>query len=380
MRIAFYAPLKPPDHPVPSGDRLMANLIMRAFSLAGHDPYLASTFRSYEGRGEVDRQTAIAVAGAAAARALIRRYRAAPRAAWPAAWFTYHVYHKSPDWLGPAVSLALDIPYLVAEASHAPKQEDGPWASGYVAARAAIAQANAVLAVTTEDLRCLGELVPDPARLMLLAPFLDSGEFRSERAARHEHRADLARELDCDVGQPWILTVAMMRYGDKLTSFERLGEALARLRDDNWQLLVVGEGDARREVEDALAGAGRVKYAGARGQTDLLKFYAAADVYAWPAVNEAYGMAVLEAQASGLPVVAGKEGGVPDIVRDGETGLLTVPGDVEEFAAALRRVLNEKDLLGRMSAAAVDNVANRHDIGQAARILDRALAISGAVP
>ncbi len=139
MRVAFYAPLKPPDHPVPSGDRRMAKLIMRAISLAGHEPFLASNFRSFEGRGEVARQNAIADAGTAAAQDLIRQYRAAPCSARPEAWLTYHVYHKSPDWLGPAVSLALDIPYLVAEASHAPKQADGSWANGYVAARAAIA-------------------------------------------------------------------------------------------------------------------------------------------------------------------------------------------------------------------------------------------------
>ena len=376
MRVAFYAPLKPPDHPVPSGDRRIANLIMRAFSLAGHEPYLASTFRSFEGRGEVDRQTAIADAGAAAAQALIRRYRAAPRSAWPEAWFTYHVYHKSPDWLGPAVSLALDIPYLVAEASHAPKQADGPWASGYVAAGAAIAQANVVLAVTTDDFDCLRDLVSDPTRLMSLAPFLDSEDYRSERSARQEHRTALARELGCDERRPWILSVAMMRHGDKLDSFQRLGKGLARLRDVDWQLLVVGEGEARRQVEDALAGAGRVIYAGARCQSSLPRFYVAADVLAWPAVNEAYGMALLEAQASGLPVVAGRERGVPDIVRDGETGLLTAPGDVDEFAVALRRLLQEENLRRRMSEAAADNVATRHDITRAARILDRALAIS----
>ena len=51
--IAFYAPLKPPDHPDPSGDRLMARLFMSAFARIGVEPVLASRFRSREARGDV---------------------------------------------------------------------------------------------------------------------------------------------------------------------------------------------------------------------------------------------------------------------------------------------------------------------------------------
>ena len=56
---------------------------------------------------------------------------------------------------------------------------------------------------------------------------------------------------------------------------------------------------------------------GALPAAALPEIYAAADLYVWPACNEAYGMALLEAQAAGVPVVAGAEGGVPDIVADG---------------------------------------------------------------
>ena len=57
---------------------------------------------------------------------LLRRYRRTPAARRPRAWLTYHAYHKSPDWLGPRVTAALGIPYLLAEASFAPKQREGP--------------------------------------------------------------------------------------------------------------------------------------------------------------------------------------------------------------------------------------------------------------
>ena len=133
MRIAFYAPLKPPDHPVPSGDRQVAQLFLKALRLAGHEPVLASRFRSFEGRGDGQRQARLAVLGRRLADRSLRRYRQTPMAA-PELWFTYHLYHKAPDWLGPRISTALEIPYVVAEASFAPKQAGGPWMIGHRAA------------------------------------------------------------------------------------------------------------------------------------------------------------------------------------------------------------------------------------------------------
>src|SRR5207253_11404693 len=65
------------------------------------------------------------------------RSREAPQVA-PELWFTYHLYHKAPDWLGPQIADALRIPYVVAEASDAPKQASRGWAAGRRAAERAI--------------------------------------------------------------------------------------------------------------------------------------------------------------------------------------------------------------------------------------------------
>ena len=80
----------------------------------------------------------------------------------------------------------------------------------------------------------------------------------------------------------------------------------------------------------------------------------ARDLYLWPAINEAYGMAFLEAQAAGLPVVAGRTGGVPAVVADGVTGLLTPIGDAAAFAGAVARLLD-----GRPNAHAWRRAARR---------------------
>jgi glycosyltransferase involved in cell wall biosynthesis len=380
MNIAFYAPLKAPSHATPSGDRRMAELIMAALSLAGHDVTLASTLRSYDGTGDAARQVAIRMAGEAEASALARRYRMAPAQRRPAAWFTYHLYHKAPDWIGPAVSEALGVPYLIAEASSAPKRAAGPWASGYAAAAAAIARADAVMAMTVDDALCLRPLVRGPDRLFTLPPFLDPAPYDAARRARAAHRTRIAGETGLDAAVPWLLAVAMMRRGDKLASYRRLGAALGRIADRDWRLLVVGDGPARAEVAAAFDDfdEGRIAYAGAQAAAALPAFYAAADIYVWPAVNEAYGMALLEAQATGVPVVAGRVRGVADIVRDGRGGLLTPPGHDDAFAAAVDRLLADQALRSRFGRSALEAVEERHSMTAAADILATALAVSGA--
>src|SRR5690348_2601682 len=129
MRIAFYAPLKSPDHPVPSGDRRVAQLLFAALRMGGHEVRVASRFRSYEGRGDRLHQARLACVGGRLAARFVRRCERAPHTA-PELWFTYHLYHKAPDWLGPPIAEALRIPYLLAEASDAPRQALGGWALG----------------------------------------------------------------------------------------------------------------------------------------------------------------------------------------------------------------------------------------------------------
>jgi glycosyltransferase involved in cell wall biosynthesis len=136
----------------------------------------------------------------------------------------------------------------------------------------------------------------------------------------------------------------------------------------------VGDGPARPEVEALMAPFGdRVHFAGAVPHRDLPSIYAAADLYLWPAINEAYGMAFLEAQAAGLPVVAGRTGGVPAVVAHGVSGLLTPVGDAPAFAAAVRRLLDDPAERTRLGAAAARRVAARHDERAAARALAAAL-------
>src|SRR5690606_976783 len=174
---------------------------------------------------------------------------------------------------------------------------------------------------------------------------------------------------------PVLLAIGMMRPGDKLASYRALAAALELIADRRWSLVVVGDGPARGEVEAAFAGLApdRVRFLGLLAPDALPALCRAADLYVWPAVNEAFGMAILESQAAGLPVVAGLVGGVPGIVEHGKTGILAPPGDARAFADAVAGLLDDPVRRRAMGAAARARAQRVHDLDAAARTLDATL-------
>ena len=370
MRIAFYAPMKPPDHPVPSGDRTMARLIIAALERAGHGVETASRFRRWTS-GDATRAARVAALGARLADRWLRQSALQP-ARRPSLWFTYHLYYKAPDYLGPRIAAALDIPYVVAEASYAAKH--GAMGAN-AAVAAALGRADAVIGLNRADRAGVLPLLATPERWVDLPPFVDTAPWRRARREHDGARRALAERHGLDVSSCWLLTVAMMRRGDKLRSYEILARALARHAGRPWQLLVAGTGAAHAEVTALFAslGGGRIAWLGELTPPTLAPVLAAADLFVWPAVNEAYGLALLEAQAAGLAAVVGAAGGIPDIVADGATGRLVPPSDAAAFAAALEPLIADRDLCRRWGDAAAERMARLHDIGPAADRLDALL-------
>jgi len=363
MRIAFYAPLKPPDHPVPSGDRRIARLFLRALRRAGHQPFVASRLRSYDGAGEPLQQARLAGRARRSAEHLIEVWRRRPETA-PELWFTYHLYYKAPDYLGPAVSAALGIPYVIAEASFAAKRASGDWAPGHRAVEAALRQADRVIGLNSADREGVLPVLAHPHRWVAMVPFVDA-----EAYAAKPRRPGAAVRL---------IAVAMMRHGDKLASYRVLGAALAGLLDLRWSLDIIGDGPARSEVAAALGPLGtRVRFAGALDDAAIARHLAKADLFVWPAINEAFGMALIEAQASGLPVIAGNSGGVGDIIVPGVTGLLVPAGNADAFAAAVRRLIGDPRGRAVLGAAGQEKIRREHDVATAAARLRGIIADLG---
>jgi glycosyltransferase involved in cell wall biosynthesis len=363
MRVLLHTPLKPPDDPTPSGDREMARGLCRLLRHLGHDVTMPALSRVAPGVPAPEAHLGLERHARRQAERLIARWQAlSPRHRERFdLWFTYHCYYRKPDWLGPIVTRALGVPYVIAEISHAPRRAQGPTRLGHRAVERALAAADLVLTLSPRDVAGVKARLRPGAHQVRLPPFIDTTPFGA-----------VARGND----PPLLLSVAMMRTRDKLDSYRVLAEALVLLKDRPWRALLVGDGPARPEVEALMAPfADRVRFAGAVPHHKLPAVYASADLYLWPAINEAYGMAFLEAQAAGLPVVAGYTGGVAGVVADGLSGLLAPAGNARAFAAAVARLLDQPVERARMGVTAKARIAAHHAEGAAARTLGAALRL-----
>ena len=162
-----------------------------------------------------------------------------------------------------------------------------------------------------------------------------------------------------DGGVRWMLTVARLApHKGADTVLRALPAILQRAPDVRYA--VAGSGPALDQLEElarAIGVAERVSFLGSVSDRDLPALYNLASVYVGASRLaerigvEGFGISLVEASACGLPVVAGNSGGIPDAVRDGETGFLVPPEDPGALAAAIVRLLENADLAKRVGAA-----------------------------
>jgi phosphatidylinositol alpha-1,6-mannosyltransferase len=150
--------------------------------------------------------------------------------------------------------------------------------------------------------------------------------------------------------------------GEPGKGVELVLQALARLHSRYPRLLyvVVGDGDLRPRLEHEVRARFptlQVWFAGAQPPERLRGFYEAADVFVMPSRQEGFGIVFLEAMAVGRPVIAGRCGGAPEVVADGETGFLVEPSDVETLTARLALLLDRPELCRQMGEAGRRHVA-----------------------
>ena len=117
------------------------------------------------------------------------------------------------------------------------------------------------------------------------------------------------------------------------------------------RLAVVGDGPARGELEREFRGTPTV-FTGMLQGEELAEAYASADAFVFPSTTETLGLAMIEALASGLPVIAARSGATHEVVSEGESGFLYEPGSGESFVSAVRRVLSDEALRLRLSDGA----------------------------
>ncbi len=362
-RIAFYAPLKPPDHPIPSGDRQMARMLMAALREAGHDVFLASRYISYSKRWQPEHFQARRDGAIAEAQRLIEDWHTNGGA--PDLWFCYHPYDKSPDWLGLEISRQLGIAIINAEPCKTGQGPNGEWLPWRAAAQESIRLAAMNIVMTGGDRAYVSSFVA-PQHLTMMPPFIDASLLEKSPLASDPWPAGGVR----------LATVGMMRPGAKLESYTVLAVALSQITDLDWSLAIAGGGPGMATVAELFAGlpAGRITFLGELPQDEAIWLLGEADVLAWPGCREAYGMVYLEAASQGTPAVALRNMGVPSVVIDGRTGLLAEPEADNGYASALWTLITDAGLRQKLSAGAREFALGERSLKAAAATLARIIA------
>ena len=150
---------------------------------------------------------------------------------------------------------------------------------------------------------------------------------------------------DNQPGRPLLLYVGRLGEEKNIQLIKGVLERIPEAR-----LAIVGSGPAEPMLRAHFKGMD-VKFMGLLTGEALSRAYAAADVFVMPSESETLGFVVLEAMASQVPPVGARAGGIPNLVRDGENGYLFTPGDVDEFTARVRTLLNDKKLRTKMGEA-----------------------------
>ncbi|KAF2288553.1 hypothetical protein GH714_008479 [Hevea brasiliensis] len=135
-------------------------------------------------------------------------------------------------------------------------------------------------------------------------------------------------------------------------SLDFLKSVMDRLPDA--RIAFIGDGPYREELEKMFSGMPTV-FTGMLGGEELSQAYASGDVFVMPSESETLGLVVLEAMSSGIPVVAARAGGIPDIIppdQEGKTGFLFSPGDLDDCLGKLEPLLNNRELRETIGKAA----------------------------
>jgi glycosyltransferase involved in cell wall biosynthesis len=204
-------------------------------------------------------------------------------------------------------------------------------------------RADMVRCVSRSLMRTAASMRIRPSRLVYLPSRVDTRVFSPIRATAS--RSTIREELCAEQSRVVLFVGTFSVHKGAKYLIGAIPRVL--LRHPNVKLVLVGSGPLEphlRELVRRLGVTEHVVFVGRTSHHEMPQLVAAADVLVLPSLNEGLPRVILEAMATGLPVVATSVGGVPELVIDGRTGLLVQPGDEEALADAVCRVLDNPDL------------------------------------
>lgn len=150
------------------------------------------------------------------------------------------------------------------------------------------------------------------------------------------------------------LTIGVVSRLEYIKGMDLVVPAFAQIKacHPEMQLLIVGDGSLRKQLEEQAHKAGleeTVEFAGRQPQEKLSSFYDRIDILLMPSRSEGFGLTAIEGMARGCVVVAARTGGLPEVVRDGEMGLLHEPEQVKDLAAQINKLIEQPALWKQFS-------------------------------
>jgi len=369
MKIAYYMPFKPLDHANPSGDLVTGTELHNYLADHGHDITLASRLRCrwiyYHPLTMLK---------------LLREQKRILRDAHPTPpdlWLSYHSYYKAPDLLGPLCSKKLGIPYVIFQGIYSTKRRKQlKTLPGFLLNKKVLQVADHVFTNKKRDLTNLKRLLPD-SRLSYTAPGIHPRVFEFSADWRERLRQKWAIS-----DETIVMTVAMMRPGVKTRGIDTVIDACSELvqRGLSLRLIIAGDGSSRERLARKAAALlpGRALFTGKIARAELYRYYSAADIFAFPGIEESLGMVYLEAQSCRLPVVAYGDWGGGEAVVQGQTGLLSPAAEPSRFTDNIHYLLEKTEKRQALATHASEHIRRNHDLAVNYRLLEEKLiALSG---
>jgi len=332
MKIAFYSPIKPIDHFIPSGDRLIARHLCQYLREKGHDVFILSGFRTLFLHQRIIRHIffwwPLHFIGS-----LINVLKEKPDI-----FFSYHVTGETPDLLAPFLSRLMGVPYYIFDGDYSVTPRDNlKTRVGNYIARYAFHSARHIFVNTAENYTSLLEKLGRD-RVSYIKPGVLPSDFKDYSATTVRDRYKIKENI------PIISSVAMCRPGRKADSIRFLIESLSQLKSEGINFCWIHAGargeypELKKLAQEKLGSIAIMP--GTISKEEVHALMTSSDVFAFPGINEPIGMVYLETQFYRTPVVAFQNSGVADVVKQNETGILVPPMDQCAFVSALSMLIN----------------------------------------